>query len=314
MKRVLVLYVTLPVVASTLPGASSADDRAKPRSPVAGRIAAYVAQFEETDARLLRDLSKFKESQRKSKERGWKPPWEGYKNVKDRAYYEKLPTTDLAKECFSTSLWARDMLIYDRPAYGIVRAEVFHDGFSVLCQRPDFWEGIAAVYRHLAQELSQIKVQRRQKDNPGALSAEERKQMDILFNLQTLQYAYTFPRFRERLKGREKLLLRANLEALRAVLAYTRESGRRDGKPFWGAGVAHGLSCPTLALLKRTNPGKYSEIIGRLEKTELSFTKPDPREVEGYIRLVISSVEQALAEEESQPEATTGKRQNGTRH
>jgi hypothetical protein len=281
-----------------------ANGQDKPGASVAGRIAAYVARFEESDARLLRALPKFKERQLKSKESGWKPPWEGYKNVKDRAYYEKLTTADLAKECFSTSLWARDMFIYDHAAYGIVRAEVFHDGFSVLYERPDFWEGIASVYRHLAQELAETKVDRRKMGNPEALSVEERRQMDILFNLQTLKHAYTFPRFRERLKGREKLLLQANLEALRAVLSYAKESGRRDGKPFWGAGVAYGLSCPMLALLKRMNPDKYSEIIGRLEKTELSFKKPDPKQVESYIRLVISTVEQALAEEEAQAEDT----------
>jgi len=261
---------------------------------MAKRIANYVAMFEKNDASLMQSLEKFKKSQLKLKESGWKPPWQGYKNVKDRSYYEKLSTEDLAKECFSTSLWAREILIYDRPAYGIARAGIFHDGFAVLYERPDFWEAIASVYIHLARNLAEIKVEKKQ-SNLQNLSVEERTQMDILFNLQTLKYAYTYPLFVQKLKGREELLLRANMEALKSVLSYAKEAEHRD-KPFWGTTVAYGLSRPVFALLKRTNPDNYSEIIGRLENTELSFKSPNPAQARSYIRMVISTVEQVLAD------------------
>jgi hypothetical protein len=277
-----------------MPGVSLAGDSIKAGSAMARQIADYVTMFEKDDSKLVQSLEKFKKRQLKSKESGWKPPWQGYKDVKERSYYEKLTTEDLAKECFSTSLWAREMLIYSQPAYGIARAGIFHDGFAVLYERPDFWEAIASVYVHLAKKLTEMKVEQKQ-SNPQTLSAQERTQMDILFNLKTLQYVYTYPLFLQTLKGKEELLLRANVEALKAVLSYAGESEYRD-KPFWGATVAYGLSRPVFALLKRTNPDSYSEIISRLENTQLSFKNPDPAQTRSYIRMVVSTAEQALAD------------------
>jgi hypothetical protein len=294
MKAILVLCFNFLIMVSMLSEVSLAGDRAKSGSALAEGISNYVAEFEKDDSKLVQSLAEFKKRQLKLKESGWKPPWQGYKDVKERSYYEKLSTEDLAGECFSTSLWAREMLIYDRPAYGIARAGIFHDGFAVLYERPDFWEAIASVYIHLARNLTELKVEKK-KSNPETLSAEEKKQMDILFNLKTLQYVYTYPLFLQTLKGKEELLLRANLEALRAVLSYAGESEYRD-KPFWGATVAYGLTRPMFALLKRTNPDKYSEILGRLKNTELSFKSPDPEQTRSYIRLVVSTVEQALAD------------------
>ena len=60
---------------------------------------------------------------------------------------------DLAKECFSTSVWAREIFIHNHPTYGIARAGVFHDGLSVLYERPDFWKGMVAVYKDLGGRL-----------------------------------------------------------------------------------------------------------------------------------------------------------------
>jgi len=259
-------------------------------------ISAYVAKFEKNDPKLVSALARFKQKQAQAKQErpGWKPPWEGYKRTKSRRYYEKLGTTDLATQCFSTSLWARETLIYDEPRYGVVRAGIYHDGFSVLYQRSDFWDGIAAVYRHLSQKLGKAKG--------------EKERMDILCNLQTMQHAYTYPLFRERLKGHEKALLRANLLALKAVLSYTREAKQQQEGPFWGAGVAYGLSCPVSALLKRLDPEKYSRLLGRLHRAELSFTKPDPAQVETYIELFIARVEQALASDKAESKNTMRKK------
>ena len=115
-----------------------------------------------------------------------------------------------------------------------------------------------------------------------------------------MQHAYTDPLFREGLKGREKTLLGANLAALKAVLSYTRKAKKQQGKPFWGAGVACGLSCPVSALLKGVDPEKYSALVGRLHSAELSFTKPDPAQVETYIELFAAAVEEALASDKAE--------------
>ncbi len=261
-----------------------AEKASTPHSSFSKKIAAYVQRFDEKDDRLLPDLAEFKKEQIELKKSGWKPPWKGYKHVRSRADYEKMKTADLAKECFSTSLWAREMFIYDKPAYGILRAGIYHDGFAVLYEREDFWEGMISVYKHLCDKLGETK--------------EEKERMDILFNLQELQHAYSYPAFHQRLSGHERALLQANVAALKAVLFYTTEAKETPDRPFWGAGVAYGLSCQVFALLKRINSKAYSRLLEQIQTIEISFMKPEPSQVASYIRLVISRVEQALATED----------------
>ncbi len=272
------------------PNKSDADDFPAPQSSLSKQIADHVERVGENDQLLLRDLPKFRQDLIKSIESGWKPPFVDDKNVKSCADYEKLSTPALAKECFKTPLWARLMLIYERPAYGIVRAGVVHNGFAVLYTRADFWDGIAAVYEDLARKLPKAKV--------------ERERMDILFNLQELGSALTYPPFREKLRGREETLLRANVVALKAVLGYTEEAKQQPEKPFWGAGVAYGLSCNVFALLKETNPEKYSQLLEQMKGIDLSFREPEPSQVEAYIQLLVSEADQSTATEESKSEHT----------
>jgi len=286
MRKSLVSSLTLSAMIPALLLSCLTDGFAASGSVLRKGTEAYVSKFEKSDPQLIHRIADFTQGELKLKESGWKPPWEGYKNVKPRSDYEKLKTADLARECFSTSVWARDTLIYDEPAYGIARIGVFHDGFAVLYERPDFWDGIASVYEYLSQALPK--------------AGTEFKQMDILFNLQTLEHAYTYPLFQKTLRGREKLLLRANLKALRAVLSYTRESKQNPQKPFWGAVVTSGLSYPVVALLKQVDPQKYSELIGQIEKVELAFAKPDPNQTEKYIQLLLSAAEEALAKEDAE--------------
>jgi len=279
---------------ATHPLSSGGDSVAE--STLAKGISAYVAKFERSDPNLVSAVARFKQKQAQAKRKrpGWKPPWEGYKRAKSRSDYEKLGTMALATQCFSTNLWAKETLIYHEPRYGVARAGIYHDGFSVLYERSDFWDGIAAVYRHLSQRLGKAK--------------RETERMDLLFNLQAMQHAYTYPLFRGRLKGHEKALLSANLVSLKAVLSYTREAKQQQEGPFWGAGVAYGLSCPVSALLKRVDPEGYSGLLGRLQSAELSFTKPDPAQVETYIELFIAGVEEALASDKAESQDTMRKK------
>lgn len=272
------------------PNKPDADDSPAPQSSLSKQIADHVERVGKNDQLLLRDLPKFRQDLIQSIESGWEPPFVDNKNVKSRADYEKLSTPALAKECFKTALWARLMLIYERPACGIVRAGVVHNGFAVLYRREDFWDGIAAVYEDLARKLPKAKV--------------ERERMDILFTLQELGSALTYPPFREKLRGREETLLRANVVALKAVLGYTEEAKQQPKKPFWGAGVAYGLSCNVFALLKETNPEKYSQLLEQLKGIDLSFREPEPSQVEAYIQLLVSEADQSTATEESKSEHT----------
>jgi hypothetical protein len=289
-KLLLVACSALVVLGALLGPPCSADDSPAPQSSLSKQIANHVERLGKNDQLLLRELPEFRKSLIQSIESGWEPPFVDAKNVKSRTDYEKLSTPALAKECFKTSLWARLMLIYDRPAYGIVRAGIVHDGFAVLYERADFWDGIAAVYEDLARKLPKAKV--------------EHERMDILFNLQELRSALAYAPFREKLKGREEKLLRANVLALKAVLSYTEEAKQQPKKPFWGAGVAYGLSCNVFALLKETNPEKYSQLLEQLKGIDLSFREPEPSQVEAYIQLFVSEADQSTATEESKSEHT----------
>jgi hypothetical protein len=293
MKYFPVACIGLFVLAALLPPLCMADDSPTPPPSLPERIAAYVEHFEKSDDWLPDNLAKFKQEQVDSKASGWKPPWGGYKNVRNRADYEKLSTPALARDCFKTSLWAREMMTYGRPAYGIARAGIFHDGLAVLYERADFWDGIAAVYEDLARKL------------PNAVV--ERERMDILFTLQQLGSAYTYPAFREKLKGQEEKLLRANVAALKAVLEYTKEAKQQPEKPFWGAGVAYGLSCTVFTLLKETDPEKYSQLLEQMKGIDLAFTKPEPNQVEAYIQLLVSAVASSPSTENSKSKHTDTK-------
>ena len=142
-------------------------------SVFSGRMGKYVQQFDEQDDKLARELERLKKKFAESRERGWKPPWGGLKRLRSRADYEKMSTADLAKECFSTSVWAGEIFIHNHPTYGIARAGVFHDGLSVLYERPDFWDGMVAVYKELGDRMGKAET--------------EHERMGILFNLQTLR-------------------------------------------------------------------------------------------------------------------------------
>ena len=282
MKFVTIVVFPLLLWAATLSSVCAAEGTPPPRSELSKLTAAYVERFElKDDGRQMVVLADFRKQQAKLRESGWQPPWDGYKNVKSRADYEKLNTADLAKECFSTSLWARESLIYNDAAYGITRAGVFHDGFSTLYERADLWDGIGATLVSLAQKLEDAKT--------------ENETMDVLFTFKELKHAYTYPAFRDRLRGREPMLLRSNLAALKALLSYTKQAEQWPRRPFWGAVALDGVCCPVFALLKRTDSKKYAELIKGLDGIEVSFALPQPQQVETYLQPVIGTVEESIA-------------------
>jgi len=253
-------------------------------------IDSYVQQFGEQDDKLTRELERLKKKFTESRDRGWKPPWGGLRRLRSRADYEKMSTADLAKECFSTSVWAREIFIHNHPTYGIARAGVFHDGLSVLYQRPDFWDGMVAVYKELGDRMGKAET--------------EHERMDILFNLQTLRWAYIYPDFRKTLPGHESDLLGAHVAALKAVSSYATEAEQRPKGPFWGAQVASGLTGPSLALLKRVDPKAYSRLFEQIQTSKISNTKSSRSQVANYLELVIPQIEQALTAGDSQPKDT----------
>ncbi|MGB2820510.1 MAG: hypothetical protein WBF17_05980 [Phycisphaerae bacterium] len=266
-------------------------------SPLGQGLAAYVAEAEKEDGKLAADLARFRERQLAERKKGWRPPWDGYRTAKGRRHYEKLTTAQLARECLSTGLLAHECLVYDRPAFGIARAGVFHDGFAVLYAREDLWEGIAAACEDFAARL------------PKASDLHDR--MNILMGLQTMKYAYAFPEFRKRLTGREQRLLAAHLKAFAAVRSYAERTARlrKDGKTsgFFGPGVAYGLACSSLLLIKRASPAAYPEALRTLAGGRLSFSQTDPEEVIRFADLASAVVAEALARLQQRTPAATSR-------
>jgi len=285
-----------------LPPSAPGDEPAKGLSPMGQRMAAYVAQAEKDDPKLLAALASFRKRQQELRKTGWRPPWDASRNVKPRAHYESLSTAQLACECLSTGLWARECMLYDRAAYGIARAAVFHEGFDVLYARKDLWAGIAAAYEDLSAGLGRAK------------GVHDR--MNVLMGLQMMNHAYEFPEFRQRLAGSEARLLAAHLKAFAAVRAYSERTGklRKAGKKaaFFGPGVAYSLACSSLLLIKRASPAAYPGALRKLSAAQLSFRQPDAAETIRLTDLAAAVVRETLTHLRQSKQPPTSRPASGT--
>ncbi len=292
-----IVRTTRVAIALACSAITSSGESPKPLSPLGQGLAAYVAGAEKEDAKLVADLPRFRTRQLALRKKGWRPPWDGYRTAKPRGHYEKLTTVQLARECLSTGLWAHECLVYDRPAFGIARTAVFHEGFDVLYARDDLWEGIAAAYEDLSARL--------------AKATDLHDRMNILMGLQTMNHAYAFPEFRKRLAGREPRLLSAHLKAFAAVRSYAERTAklRKDGKTtaFFGPGVAYELACSSLLLVKRASPAAYPRALRTLAGEQLSFRQTDPEQVVRFADLASGVVAEALAHMQQSRRAATSR-------
>ncbi|MBN2589161.1 MAG: hypothetical protein JXA96_04825 [Sedimentisphaerales bacterium] len=208
--------------------------------------------------------------------------WNSQNWMKDPNYYKSLDTLKLAEECFSGSLFANEMGIYNDPAVGLESLKIFHNGFAELFNREDMWKGILHVYDVLSLKLDP-KADLRQIVMASG-------QLDAIYKL------YSFSPLREQAKGQEKILLDANFRTLKRFVWYIENY---DSEKMGGSSGFFCEPCSVaqvaLMLAKQVNAQKYNEIINPITSVRCTREQKIP-ELKAFLELVISSLEGFVAE------------------
>jgi hypothetical protein len=203
--------------------------------------------------------------------------WKAEDWMKPENYYKGLDTEALARECFSRSTFAVEMIAFaGHEEVAFVRLKVMHNGFAELFSRSDMWKGILAVYEMLISNLDPMN------DTKDVVRAA--------LSLHSLENLYFFYPFKTQIKGHEELFLEANVGALKRFSWFI--ANRSNGKipfyvePFTVASVA-------LMLQQQINPQNYNEIIPEL--SAVRFTNEQNKEdIKKYLDLAIPSLERGM--------------------
>ena len=204
--------------------------------------------------------------------------WNSEKWMKDIDYYKSLETSDLAEECFSKPIFHFELSIFDDPRIGFERLRIFHNGFQVLFQRDDMWEGIIHAYEYLSSKLN----------TESDLSTI----VSVSGNLHELTKLYGFSEFKEQVKGREEIFLATNLKVLKQFAWYIENYDPKklgsDTPGFFCEPC--GVAQVALMLTKQIDPNKYNSIESKI--TEIRWPEEqNTQDLKDFIKLVIDSLE-----------------------
>jgi hypothetical protein len=205
--------------------------------------------------------------------------WGSEKWMKDLDYYNSLKTTELAEECFSRPTFSFELTIFDDPRLGFERLRMFHNGFQVLFQRKDMWEGILHTYEHLSSKLN--------------LESDLATIVEASGSLHALRTLYSFPEFKEQVQGREEIFLSANLRVLKKFAWYLENYDPQklgtEGSPGFFCEPCS-VAQVALMLTKQVDPQRYNSI----ESEVKSVRWPEEQNIQDlreFIRLVLEGLE-----------------------
>lgn len=218
-------------------------------------------------------LAKFKKSVEKSFNRGWRPAW--YKVAPDLTAEEcsKMATSELAKECFSSSVYCRELLI-SQPKHAFVKMEVFYPCYKELFNRDDLWKGVMEAYPFLSARLY-------------SKSSDTRTSIDALITLQELKYIFRLPKISEQIKGKELLFIRSHLDALKGIRLYM----DNDSIPFFSLTAPVALLNQSVYFMRKLSPGAPEiDAICNLKLRK----KPRTGESKAFLDASISEIERFL--------------------
>lgn len=214
--------------------------------------------------------------------------WDSEKWMKDLDYYKSLKTTELAEECFSRATYSFEVSIFDDPRIGLERLRIFHNGFQVLFQRNDMWEGILGAYEYLSSQLN--------------LESDLRTIVRVSGTLDDLRVLYGFPEFKEQVKGREEMFLSANLRVLKKFAWYLenydpKKLGTGGSPGFFGEPCS--VAQVALMFTKQVDPQRYNSI-----KSEIKSVRwPEEQNIQDlkeFIKLVLDRLEGVVPSESSE--------------
>ena len=236
--------------------------------------------YEDTvnDAVIIR----FEENVRKSIADGFAEPWQNLVPKLTREQCVKMPTPELAKVCFSTSLFTRLLLIYDRPVYAFSIAKIRYPCYEELFNRDNLWEGVLSAYSFYSSSL-----------NP---KGEPNDVIDAIMGLNNLPLFFQYPPMRRQLEGREVLFVRAHLEALKNIRSFIKDdkdNSTVSSTQFFSVTTPISLVNYSLVLLQKVSTDKSKSVIDNISKLRLSKT-PEMKEVKKYIDICINEIEPFL--------------------
>ncbi len=116
-------------------------------------LAEIIREYERSEAPPIEGLTESAERWRAFRNEG-KTMWGSEKWMKAPEDYQKMPTSELAADCFSRSVFATTILKYKEPQFGIQTLTIMHDGFAELFERDDLWTGIHSAYGDLGSQLT----------------------------------------------------------------------------------------------------------------------------------------------------------------
>ena len=201
--------------------------------------------------------------------------------VKPPSYFQGMDTESLAKECFSSGLFAAEMLAFaGKEEVAFIRLEIMHNGFAELFNRPDMWKGVLAVYEMLISNL----------DPQG----EKNDVFSSALFLHALKQLYFFNPFKKQINGNEKIFLEVNLKALKRFRWFIENShlSRFEPKipfyvePFTVVSVA-------LMLQHKVNPKNYDDIISQLSSVRFT-TEQNKDDIKYYLDMAIPAIEKGM--------------------
>jgi len=214
--------------------------------------------------------------------------WGSEKWMKDLDYYKSLKTTELAEECFSRPTYSFEVTIFDNPRIGLERLRIFHNGFQVLFQRNDMWEGILHTYEYLSSKLN--------------LESDLKTIVRASGTLDALRVLYSFPEFKEQVKGREELFLSANIRVLKKFAWYLENY---DPKKL-GTGGSPGffrepcsVARVALMLTKQVDPQRYNSIESEIKSVRWP-EEQNVQDLKEFIKLVLDRLEGVVPAENSE--------------
>ncbi len=245
-------------------------------------IMEYFDEEAEKEINAHLDLLQFETDLRTSLANGWTPAWQNLAPKLTRKECVKMSTLELSEACFSSSIFARAHLIYDKPIYAFSRLKILYPCYAELFKRDDLLEGVLSAYSLYASGL----------DPEG----EPNEIIDSLMGLDTLPLIFQLPNMLKQLKGKELQFVHAQLEAIKKIRSYIdgdADDSLTSSTPFFTAKTPVSLVQYTLAVMRKASISRSASAIDTITGLQLPI-KPKMGQIKTYLDISIKEIEQFL--------------------
>jgi len=131
---------------------------------------------------------------------GWEPPWRGLDIKETDDEIRKMSTKELGLRLWTTGIYARESIVFDRPSSAMKRLEVCYKGYAELFRRPDLWQAMVEAMSNSSLLLSP--------------SNSDQANLNLAMVLTSLPSTYGYPPIRRNIAGHEKELIKSHIAAL----------------------------------------------------------------------------------------------------